>query len=92
MDGQSLKSIVCEMLDDFKLMFRDLAQELVKLKQDHTFITNLCSSLVIVTCLFLSSEYVNSSPNTLGKREKISQFSNTVSAGMVIKTYQYFYR
>ncbi len=73
-------------------MLHELIQELIKLKQDNVFVNNLFSTLIIVTILCLSIEYLMTTPSRLGKQEKISQFSNTVSAGMVIKTYQYFYR
>ncbi|MGF1542223.1 MAG: hypothetical protein ACFCU5_17565 [Pleurocapsa sp.] len=73
-------------------MLHELIQELLKLKHDNTFITNLCSTLIIVTILTLGSEYLHNSPSRLGNQGRITQFSQTVSAGMVIKTYKYFYR
>ncbi len=73
-------------------MLHELIQEFLKLKQDNTFVTNLVSTLTIVTVLCCSLQYVHSRPNRLGKQEKIAQFSQTVSAGMVIKICQYFCR
>ncbi len=73
-------------------MLHELIRELLKLKQDNTFITNLCSTLIIVIILTLSLEYLHNSPTRLGKQSRITQFSQTVSAGIVIKTYKYFYR
>jgi hypothetical protein len=73
-------------------MLHELIQELLKLKQDNIFVTNLCSTLISVIILSLSLEYIQDSPSRVGNQGRITQFSQTVSAGMVIKTYQYFYR
>ena len=73
-------------------MLHELIQELTQLRHNNTFIANLSSTLIISTVLCLSIEYMSNTPTRLGKQEKIAQFSNTVSAGMVIKTYKYFYR
>ena len=71
-------------------MIHELIQEVIKLKKDNIFVNNLLSTLITVIILCLSIEYNTSTPNRLGKQEKIAQFSNCVAAGIVIKTYKYF--
>ena len=66
----------------------ELIEEMWKLKADKTFVRNLGYTLIIAIAFCLSLAEVQASPSRLGKQARFDQFSNTVSAGVVIKTYQ----
>ena len=66
----------------------ELIQEMWQLKQDKGFVRNLGGTLIITIAVCLSLAEVQISPSRLGKQARIDQFSNTVSAGVIIKTYQ----
>ncbi len=66
----------------------ELFQEMWQLKQDKSFVRNLGWTLMITLVLCLSLAEVQTSPSRSGKQARIAQFSQTVSAGIVVKTYQ----
>lgn len=70
----------------------ELLQEILKLKQDSTFVRNLTVTTTVALVFFLSLAETYHSPTRVAKQVKLNQFSHTVSAGMVIKTYKIFYR
>ena len=66
----------------------ELIQEMWQLKEDKSFVRNLGCTLIITIACCLSLAEIQSHPSRLGKQARIDQFSNTVAAGIVIKTYQ----
>ena len=66
----------------------ELIQEMWQLKEDKSFVRNLGCTLILAIAFCLSLAEVQTSPSRLGKQARIDQFSNTISAGVVIKTYQ----
>ena len=66
----------------------ELIQEMWQLKEDRSFVRNLGCTLIIAIAFCLSLAEVQTNPSRLGKQARISAFSNTVSVGVVIKTYQ----
>lgn len=73
-------------------MIYELLQEISKLKQDSAFVRNLFRTNLIAIACCLSIGSVYNSPRRSSELEKIEQFSNKISAGMVIRTYQIFPR
>lgn len=73
-------------------MIYELLQEIFRLKQDSAFVRNLVATnlFAIVCCLLMANVYNN--PKRSSELENIEQFSNKISAGMVIRTYQIFLR
>lgn len=69
-----------------------LLEEIIQLKQDRAFIRNLAILIFVAVACGTSLAEVKQHPTRLAKQAKISQFSHTVSAGMVIRTYESFYR
>ncbi|MGF1542224.1 MAG: hypothetical protein ACFCU5_17570 [Pleurocapsa sp.] len=66
----------------------EILQEMWQLKQNQSFVRNLGWTLVITLAFCLSLAEVQTSPSRLGKQARIAQFSQTVSAGVVVKIYQ----
>ena len=66
----------------------ELIQEMWQLKQDKGFVRNLGCTLIITIALCFSLAEVQTSSSRLGKQVRIDQFFNTISAGVVITTYQ----
>ncbi|GAB4546240.1 MAG: hypothetical protein Tsb0014_40680 [Pleurocapsa sp.] len=69
-----------------------LLQEMIQLKQDTAFVRNLTVTTLVAIACSLSLAEIKQHPTRLARQEKLSQFSHTVSAGMVIRTYEAFYR
>lgn len=73
-------------------MLSELFQEIIKLKQDHAVKRNLILAIITAIACGCFLAEVNKQPTRLAKQEKIAQFSHKASAGMIIKTYQFFPR
>lgn len=69
-----------------------ILKEMIQLKQDHAFVRNLAITTFVAIACSLSLGEIQQHPTRLARQEKLSQFSHTVSAGMVIRTYETFYR
>ena len=69
-------------------MLSELRQEFHRLKQNRTFIRNLCfTSITIISCS-LSAAEIYAHPYTIAKQEKCNQLFKVISAGAVVKTHQ----
>ena len=73
-------------------MLPELFKEIIKLKQDRTFWRNLILAIIMAIAYGCFLAEANNHPTRLAKQEKIAQFSHKASAGMIIRTYQFFPR
>jgi hypothetical protein len=69
-------------------MLSELWQEILKLNEDTLFTRNLAITTMTAIIITLGLAEVYSHPARIGQQQRISQFSDTVSVGMVIRTYQ----
>jgi hypothetical protein len=66
----------------------EILQEMYQLMQNKGFVRNLGWTLIITLGFSLSLAEVQTSASRTGKQARIAEFSQTVSAGVVVKTYQ----
>lgn len=69
-----------------------LLEEICKLRRDRTFTRNLILTTIFAIAYSLTLAQINRLPMRIGKKEKIADFSHTVSAGLVIRVCESFYR
>ncbi len=76
------------LVKDSIIMLSELRQEIHCLKQNHTFIRNLCltSLTIIASSMAVAEIYVH--PYTIAKQEKCGQLFQAMSTGAAIKTYR----
>ena len=68
----------------------ELRQEILHLKQNRTFIRNLCLMSLTIIASSISVADIYHHPYTIAKQEKCDQLFQAMSAAAVIKTYQTF--
>ncbi|MDJ0537074.1 MAG: hypothetical protein QNJ70_32100 [Xenococcaceae cyanobacterium MO_207.B15] len=68
-------------------MLQEIWQEILNLKQDKQFTRNLIVVFIITiaSSLILAEQYRH--PARLAQQQRLTQFYNLVSVGMVIRTY-----
>jgi hypothetical protein len=69
-------------------MLNQLWQEIINLKQDTCFIRNLSITTTIAIAVTLGLGEAFNHPARLDQQQRIDEFSNVVSAGMIVRTYQ----
>ena len=68
----------------------ELRQEILHLKQNHTFNRNLCLMSLTIFISSISIANIYHHPYTIAKQEKCNQLFQAMSAAAVIKTYKTF--
>ena len=76
------------LVKDSMIMLSELGQEIRRLKQNRTFIRNLCFTSITIIVSSISAAEIYAHPYTIAKQEKCDQLFQAVSAGAVIKTHQ----
>ena len=76
------------LVKDSIILLSELRQEIHRLKQNPTFIRNLCLTSLAIIASSLSAAEIYAHPYTIAKQEKCDQLFQVVSTGAAIKTYQ----
>ncbi len=76
------------LVKDSIIMLSELGQEIHRLKQNRTFIRNLCFTSITIIASSISAAEIYAHPYTVAKQEKCDQLFQVVSTGAAIKTYQ----